>query len=128
MDLCAELEPVFLSKPTLSISPMERCLCTFSDASWRLQGAWGCLLDSCRGFGAEALRTLVVALGVSSELKKEEVTGLGEEGVLESSSWYGGSVADDSSTPRLKSRAPAALPMDVVMSPGKHDVIVLAWA
>ena len=40
-----------------------------------------------------------------------------------------GSLADgDSSTPRWKSRAPAALPMDIAMSPGKHVVIVLAWA
>lgn len=25
---------------------MESCLCTFSDAAWRPQGAWGCLIDS----------------------------------------------------------------------------------
>ena len=53
----------------------------------------------------------------------------GEERVIGSSSWHRGSLADgDSSTPRWKSRAPAALPMDIAMSPGKHVVIVLAWA
>lgn len=55
--------------------------------------------------------------------------GDGEEGVLESSSWPRDSLANgDSSTPRWKSRALAAPPMDIATSPGKHNVIVLVWA
>lgn len=52
-----------------------------------------------------------------------------EEGITESSSWPRGSLAnDDSSMPRWKARAPAAPPTDVATPPGKHDVILLAWA
>ena len=58
----------------------------------------------------------------------KDEAGDGEEGVIEGSREPGGSLADgDSSTPRWKSRAPAAPPMDIVSSLGKHDVIVLAW-
>lgn len=52
-----------------------------------------------------------------------------EKGITESSSWPRGSLAnDDSSMPRWKARAPAAPPTDVATPPGKHDVILLAWA
>lgn len=49
---------------------------------------------------------------------------MGKEG---SSSWSWGSLADgDISMLRWKSMAPG-VPPDVLMSPGKHGVIVLAW-
>lgn len=54
--------------------------------------------------------------------------GDGEGRVIGSSSWRRGSPVDgDISAPRWKSRAPGVPPADVLTSPRKHDVTVLAW-
>ena len=54
--------------------------------------------------------------------------GDGEGRVIGSSSWHWGSPADgDISALRWKSRAPGVPPADVLTSPRKHDVTVLAW-